>query len=132
MRKGRLREGMALNLARRSGMADIGHCREGHPALAHADPYGQGWLIRIRSADAGSSPHAVQNPIEWLRAQGEAMKDFFLASSAQPGFATLQDGGEPVEGILQACDAGVWKSFNETFAALRPLEAVDAAREMRQ
>lgn len=102
-----------------------------NPALVHADPYGNGWLIRIRPAEAGSSPYAVENPIEWLRAQGEAMKEFFRASSAQPGFATMQDGGEPVEGILQTCDAGVWKSFNETFAALQPLEAADVARETR-
>jgi glycine cleavage system H protein len=102
-----------------------------NPSLAKNDPYGAGWLMKIRpSEDHAGNQNAfrIPSPAEWLREQTEMMKEFFLQASAQGAPAMLQDGGEPVEGILQQFDAGVWDAFAGTFATLRVGEPVVVVR----
>jgi glycine cleavage system H protein len=106
-----------------------------NPALAKDDPYGAGWLMKIRPASRhsrGISPYVVRRPAEWLRAQQELMREFFLQAAAQTVPVLMQDGGEPVEGILQEFDAGVWGTFRTAFATLRdPEPAADTRQEHR-
>lgn len=91
------------------------------PALARRDPYGTGWLMKVRTD--GRSPSAARilsgtAAAAWLREQTEQAKEFLAGVMPAPQLATLQDGGVPAEGVLQQCDARVWKKFEQRFAVL--------------
>lgn len=109
-----------------------------NPSLAKDDPYGAGWLVKLRPVpdrNAVYASYVIRRPVEWLRAQGEQMKEFFLLSSPQLELVpvTMQDGGEPVEGVLQGFDDEVWDTFKNRFATLRRVqEGPDYPQEMKQ
>jgi len=91
------------------------------PSLFRRDPYGEGWLMKIEPSaghETMSGRFLVAKPAEWLRQQTESAKDFFRAfiPHGQPGL--MQDGGIPADGLLQHCDAEVWRAFRDSFAVL--------------
>lgn len=78
-----------------------------NPALALADPYGEGWLFEVR----GSLPVAA---VETLMS-GERARSFteratsMLMGRMSPELGTvLQDGGLPVAGIARELDPEAW------------------------
>jgi glycine cleavage system H protein len=92
------------------------------PALARKDPYGDGWLVKIRpdrSNGARISTNTGEDAIAWLRAQGDRAKKFFVDHAPQPSLATMYDGGMPAEGVLKHFDAEVWREFQTAFAEIR-------------
>jgi glycine cleavage system H protein len=94
-----------------------------NPALARKDPYGDGWLVKIRPDRANSVrtfTKAGEDAILWLRAQGDRAKQFFVEHAPQPALATMYDGGTPAEGVLKHFDADVWREFQTMFADMRP------------
>lgn len=96
-----------------------------NPSLARTDPYGRGWLLRMRPASdarVSSNPFIVRNPIEWLAEQNDLAARFFSSFTLNPQLVTMQDGGLPVEGLLQSYDDEVWTSFQSTFASLNPVK----------
>jgi glycine cleavage system H protein len=96
------------------------------PSVARLDPYGEGWLVRIMPGTASvetPKPLIGRQAAEWLNRQTTLMKEFFIGQSAQPQFATLQDGGLPADGMLGKFDAGVWREFKKQFVSL-PSEAL--------
>jgi len=93
-----------------------------NPSLARLDPYGKGWLVRVRTR--GSVPVQMftgTSALEWLRAQGSMVREFLGGRTTGASLATMQDGGIPVEGALQNCDEGTWAAFQKSFATLHPL-----------
>lgn len=95
-----------------------------NPSLARTDPYGRGWLMKIRPASGTSMVHGsyiVQKPMEWLAEQKDLATKFFSSFTLSPQLVTMQDGGLPVEGLLQNYDETVWTSFQNTFATLHPV-----------
>jgi|GEM_PF-121396 len=93
-----------------------------NPSLILSDPYGRGWLIRIRPSVGEaerSGGFIVRQPIEWLREQIALVRDFIVTNSSQAQPVLLQEGGLPVEGVLQQFEQGVWEDFGHTFATLQ-------------
>ncbi|HTY57590.1 MAG TPA: glycine cleavage system protein H [Bacteroidota bacterium] len=93
-----------------------------NPSLARRDPYGAGWLLRISpdpSRLAAPSSFAPGAPGEWLRAQMSMAKEFLAGAAPRASLATLQDGGEPVEGALLGCDAAAWTEFERRFTTIQ-------------
>lgn len=91
------------------------------PGVARRDPYGDGWLLKIRPKDGVVNSHATfggERARQWLEEQRESVKEFFMLHMPQPAFATSQDGGTPVEGLLHQFDAEVWREFQESYATL--------------
>jgi glycine cleavage system H protein len=87
-----------------------------NPALASSDPYGRGWLVRVRPFDRPGPKVTTmvgEDAIRWLREQTDRAKDFLVARLPQP--LLLQDGGLPVEGLLKEFSPEVWKEFQATF-----------------
>ena len=104
------------------------------PALAHRDPYGTGWLMKVQPF--GGRPTlshrlAVSTPIEWLNEQADLVREFFLAQMRTAQGVSLADGGVPVDGVLQRCDAPVWGSFQRSFVALPEPVTADAGKGRR-
>lgn len=91
------------------------------PGLAAADPYNRGWFIRFAPASpADISAHAVEKPGAWLRDQWARFRDFAAERRPDGAGTLLQDGGQPVDGVLQHFDAAVWAEFAAAFTALPP------------
>ncbi len=92
-----------------------------NPALARTDPYGSGWLMRIRperASLASLKSRQGRDASEWLRSQAELARQFFVERIPQPAYATMLDGGQLADGILKEMDAELWKEFQKTFTDL--------------
>lgn len=91
------------------------------PSLVLSDPYGKGWLMRIKSETgdlAASRQYIVRRPIEWLKEQAVLVRDFIAINARQGQPAMLQEGGLPIEGVLQQFDEHVWQDFGRAFTVL--------------
>lgn len=92
------------------------------PSLSRTDPYGKGWLMKVRPSPEHKDillSYTVEKPAEWLAQQTERAKEFFRIQLRHGQLALMQDGGVPADGLLQECDAEVWKAFKDSFVALR-------------
>ena len=91
------------------------------PSLIASDPYGKGWLVRVKSGQediAASKQYVVAQPVEWLKQQVASIRDFIAINARQGQLAVLQEGGLLVEGALQQFDEDVWREFNQAFVML--------------
>jgi glycine cleavage system H lipoate-binding protein len=79
-----------------------------------AEPYGQGWLFRVRPTDWKRSKAQLldgQAARDWLEEQGRR-----LASRLSPEpVPVLQDGGAPVHGIAREIDPEHWDDVAREF-----------------
>lgn len=92
-----------------------------NPELAKVDPYGTGWLMKIQPENQNAKHDAFSGSqaIQWLRKQTELAKEFLTLRAPQAGYATMQDGGVPVDGMLKHYDVRVWEEFQQSFVVLR-------------
>jgi glycine cleavage system H protein len=124
-------QGKKLNVALPvSGhVAEVNAYAKSHPGLSVQDPYGKGWLVKIRPT--GSTPTNGLSTLKgeqaraWLKEQLQEMKEFFVANMPSPQFATIQDGGLPADGLLQQHEQEVWRAFQESFVTLLPTEPLN-------
>ena len=87
-----------------------------NPALLTSDPYGAGWLVKVRRLDNAMPALRTiprQEVVRWMREQGTQAREFFAARLPQP--VLMQDGGVPVQGLLKEFSADVWREFEERF-----------------
>lgn len=99
-----------------------------NPSLLVQDPYGRGWLMKVNShveTAPAVEDFLVSCPIEWLNQQVALLRDFLAMSSPQVQAVVLQEGGLPVEGVLQQFNADVWKKFGQSFATLQKVKDAD-------
>lgn len=96
-----------------------------NPSLVLSDPYGKGWLMRVRpNAHAAEKvgDFLVGRPVEWIKEQIALVRDFLATSSQHGQSLVLQEGGLPLEGVLQQFDEDVWKNFGHSFASLHKIK----------
>jgi glycine cleavage system H protein len=94
------------------------------PALTKSNPYTAGWLFTLIPNDEAKSLTGFfsgERAIEWLKKQNELVKEFINIHAPQLQFATMQDGGVPVDGVLKGFDAKVWKEFEQKFVPVQPI-----------
>ena len=78
------------------------------PEAAAADPYGQGWLLKIKASDLGAN---LKNliPAQMVKNWFEGIRESLNQYQAAPALAAVyQDGGVPVAGIAKALDGEHW------------------------
>jgi len=96
-----------------------------NPSLARRDPYRNGWLFRVTpdpSDGLTSGSFTGEAAREWLRAQMSLAKEFLADVAPRASLVSLPDGGEPVEGALQQCDAAAWEEFERRFTRIHAPE----------
>lgn len=100
------------------------------PELLHEDPYGQGWVFRIKPADwkgEMASCHVAASATDWSRRELDRFRDFLAITMKKYNPTTsmviLQDGGEICDDALQQLPAEFWRDFQKDF--LDPKEAVN-------
>lgn len=102
---------VALLAPVRGRVTEVNHEALRNPALLADDPYGRGWLLKVRAARPDVT---IKNLLPW-RAAMAWMEDASDALSArmQPAVApalgrVLQDGGIPVAGLAREIDPDRW------------------------
>lgn len=101
------------------------------PEITGHDPYGSGWLVKIRPTNGGIDRYLTfdgEKARAWLREQNQLVKEFFIPRMPSTHFATLQDGGLAADGLLQLFNADVWWEFQLSFVTLH--DHPEASREM--
>ena len=88
------------------------------PGLAFRDPYGRGWLMKVRSPRLG---HDLSNLLSgslarhWMLDTEERFRHRLVLASG----SVIQDGGEPMEDIAAQLDGSTWRDLAEEFLALK-------------
>jgi len=83
-----------------------------NPALVKEDPYGNGWLVRLRSPDLATSLRNLLSgglAVKWMEESAALLRDFF--AQQQGGRAHAVSGG-PVPGSL---DEQAWRRLRAQF-----------------
>ena len=85
------------------------------PSAAFKDPYGKGWLFKVRSTNLNSN---LKNMIpssmvgDWFENVRQTLANRGLAGASAPLYA---DGGEPVRGFAKAVDPEGWDDLVREF-----------------
>ena len=90
------------------------------PSRIAADPYGGGWLVKIRPADLGTALKRMLiggEAIDWMRRELCRVRDTLTTWSRSGGLAprlvTLPDGGLPADGLAESLSAPKWEELCE-------------------
>jgi glycine cleavage system H protein len=119
---------MKLSSALSGKVVDVNDEIFENPSLVLSDPYGKGWLMRVRTSQRhreDSGLFAVESPREWLRHQTALVRDFIAMHGSQGTPAMLQEGGLPVQGVLQQFDQRLWDEFSRSFVFLQSGQEVE-------
>lgn len=84
------------------------------PALATDDPYGRGWICKVRAPNLGAQfRNLIDGPLarRWTEDAREQLELRLMALSG----SVLQDGGEPASDFVDHLDPDAWKSLRATF-----------------
>jgi glycine cleavage system H protein len=96
-----------------------------NPAILHEDPYGKGWICKIKPTkwmDEVHNLYLAEETIGWSKSELQRFKDF-LALSGKKYFqytdlVVLQDGGELADHTLSDLPDSVWNDFQDNFLNL--------------
>jgi len=89
-----------------------------HPALLAEDPYGAGWLMKIRAPRSGAAERTLlagEPAAAWMDQQ----VDMLRRQMGSEAGAVLQDGGEPISGIAATLDPDNWVEIAKSFLLTR-------------
>jgi len=92
------------------------------PGLIREDPYGEGWLFRIKPnawLKEIQATHLADDSLTWMQKELDRFVHFLMASSSGSGSfhpdLVMQDGGLLREHPLSECPEEVWKEFQSQF-----------------
>jgi glycine cleavage system H protein len=93
-----------------------------NPGILNEDPYGEGWIYKIKPSDWISETDSyfmAEGAIAWLKTELERFKDFLADSlkrySPETTTVILQDGGELCDKPLSELPDEVWRDFQKSF-----------------
>lgn len=93
------------------------------PARVQLEPYGAGWLLRLRPRQLAAQLRELRLGAEargWLQGEFERFAEFLGRQiPADAVGATAQDGGVPISGVLEHLSATSWEQFEAEFLATR-------------
>jgi glycine cleavage system H protein len=90
------------------------------PALVYEDPYGAGWVYKIRPSNWTEDTRScflAGEATSWFSMELQRFRDFLAgtASSGSEGRLVLQDGGEITDQPLSGMPSEVWNHFQQDF-----------------
>jgi glycine cleavage system H protein len=93
-----------------------------NPQLSSEDPYGKGWVYKIKPTDwitETSSYYLAEEATQWAKTELERFKDFMAHSAGKygnyPSLTVLQDGGELCDNVLSEMPDEIWQDFQQEF-----------------
>jgi len=99
-------------------VVEVNVAAEANPSLITQDPYGRGWLFRVRPMSTGDLRHPPmtgETAVRWLKRQARLAVEFLSLRQVPAAVVTMYDGGEPRKGVLRQFDAEVWREFQDKF-----------------
>jgi glycine cleavage system H protein len=92
------------------------------PIVVREYPYEAGWIYSIEPTNLAIDVERLisnKKALSWLRNEIRKFRDFLAEQSLQNKLVgqTLQDGGLPVDGLLEHMDDFIWTCFQEEFLA---------------
>jgi glycine cleavage system H protein len=100
------------------------------PELLTRDPYGEGWLLRMRPADLARSVGQLLTGAPARRWIDGVFEQLRARMTPELGLV-LQDGGQPVSGIARAADPEGWGDLARQFLSSSALPAHIKREESR-
>jgi glycine cleavage system H protein len=92
------------------------------PEVLNEDPYGDGWICRIKPSKwvaETNSYYLAEEAITWSKKELERFKDFLAVAidkySPDTSMVILQDGGELCDKPLSELPDEVWQDFQKSF-----------------
>lgn len=87
-----------------------------NPMLLKEDPYKAGWIAMVKPKNIKNSLQLLniaETANEWLTGEIQLLRDFLSGTRVEDRLVgqTLQDGGTPVEGVLEYMDDTAWTDF---------------------
>jgi len=96
-----------------------------NPGMLNEDPYGKGWIYKIKPSNWVRETKAcyfAEEATNWSTNELERFKDFLAVSmrnyAPEPSMVILQDGGELCDHSLSAFSDEIWKDFEKEFLYL--------------
>lgn len=86
-----------------------------HPTAVSKDPYGEGWMVRLRPANLGKTLSHLKVAEEAQKFQTDEVVRMRAFLDRYPAAAVAADGGTPVEGIVGVLGTDAWDSFRRDF-----------------
>jgi glycine cleavage system H protein len=93
-----------------------------NPGVLNEDPYGTGWLYKVKPADwkaETSSYYLAESATDWSKKELQRFKDFLAVTMPKydPGITllALQDGGELRDNVMAELPGEVWMDFQHEF-----------------
>jgi glycine cleavage system H protein len=95
------------------------------PGLLNEDPYGKGWIYKIKPSDWKEEVRScflAEEATSWSENELVRFKDFMAITtknqSPEPSIVILQDGGELTDHSLSKVNNDVWQGFQKEFLNL--------------
>jgi len=96
-----------------------------HPGVLNEDPYGKGWIYKIKPSNwiaEAKSCFLAEEATNWSEKELVRFKDFLSVTlkdhSPDPSMVILQDGGELCDHSLSALSDEIWQDFQKEFLNL--------------
>ncbi len=91
-----------------------------NPDKLSEDPYGENWFCRVQPASLSRALKMMtvaESASSWLKSEIKRFQAFLSVRPAEHVTlgALLQDGGQPVEGLLEFVDRQTWYAFEKKF-----------------
>jgi len=94
------------------------------PSRTAADPFGDGWLVRVEPMALGAALHGMviaREAAAWMRNELRRLRDALVEGAPQLA-PTLPDGGLPVDGVARRLDAVAWERIADRMFGAETLE----------
>lgn len=95
-------------------IVEVNEALRKQPALATDDPYGRGWLVKVRSSELATNLRNLLSGNLARRWTEDAREQLELRLMALSG-SVLQDGGEPAPDFADHLKPEEWRSLSATF-----------------
>ncbi|HRY31594.1 MAG TPA: hypothetical protein P5531_01360 [Bacteroidales bacterium] len=106
-------------------ITDVNEVAASEPETLHRDPYGEGWVYKIKPSDwiaETQQSFLAEKAVAWSGRELTRIKDFMAGTSGEhhPGYAAvvLQDGGEIMENALSELPGEAWQKFQQEFLSI--------------
>ena len=101
-------------------ISSVNHTLLERPEVVKKDPYIDGWVYAIKPSNLGENIKALKvakDAALWLKEEITKFKEILMRRNLNlfPEYATVQDGGDIVDGLLEFLGDEQWDLFNKEF-----------------
>ena len=101
-------------------ISSVNHMLLETPEAIKKDPYVDGWICAVKPSNLGENIKVLKiakDAAVWLKEEVVRFKEILMGRNLQltPEYATIQDGGDIIDGLLEILGDEQWELFNSEF-----------------